>query len=71
MEDLTRENVFSGSMIVNTEPEYRGESPGHFTGLDLEGNMYLGSVPDFNSIPRVTSFREGFVGKAGRNWDET
>jgi len=50
-------------MIVNQEPEYSGTSPGLFSGLDLEGNMYLGSVPDFNNIPKVTGFREGFVGK--------
>lgn len=55
--------ILLGSMIVNEEPVYTGESPGYFTGLDLEGNMYLGSVPDFDNIPRAAGFRKGFVGK--------
>jgi hypothetical protein len=50
-------------MIVNEEPAYTGQSPGYFTGLDLQGNMYLGSVPNYDNIPRATGFREGFVGK--------
>ncbi|KAL4221170.1 hypothetical protein ACF0H5_019434 [Mactra antiquata] len=49
-------------MIINEQPAYTGESPGFFTGLDLEGNMYLGSVPNYDEIPRVTGFKEGFVG---------
>lgn len=51
-------------MTVNEEPVYRGQSPGPFTGLDLGGNLYLGSVPDYNSIPQLSGFKEGFVGKS-------
>ncbi|XP_060586623.1 basement membrane-specific heparan sulfate proteoglycan core protein-like isoform X4 [Ruditapes philippinarum] len=58
---LTRDRQ-KGSMIVNEEPAYTGQSPGYFTGLDLQGNMYLGSVPNYDNIPRATGFREGFVG---------
>jgi len=49
-------------MIVNEGPAYTGESPGYFTGLDLAGNLYIGSVPDYNTIPKVTGYKEGFVG---------
>ena len=49
-------------MIVNEQPAYTGESPGYFTGLDLSEPMYLGSVPNYDAIPRVAGFREGFVG---------
>ncbi|XP_052285983.1 basement membrane-specific heparan sulfate proteoglycan core protein-like isoform X3 [Dreissena polymorpha] len=58
---LTR-NRKKGSMVVDSEPAYTGESPGYFTGLDLAGNMYLGSVPNYNNIPKVVGYREGFVG---------
>lgn len=50
-------------MVVDSEPAYTGESPGYFTGLDLAGNMYLGSVPNYNNIPKVVGYREGFVGR--------
>ena len=50
-------------MVVNQEPAYTGQSPGYFTGLDLQGKMYLGSVPNYDNIPKTTDFREGFVGK--------
>ena len=55
--------MFAGTMVVNEEPAYTGESPGYFTGLDLSEPMYLGSVPNYNQIPRGAGFREGFVGK--------
>ena len=55
-------NIFLGTMVVNEQPAYTGESPGYFTGLDLSEPMYLGSVPNYDSIPRVAGFREGFVG---------
>ncbi|XP_060600902.1 basement membrane-specific heparan sulfate proteoglycan core protein-like [Ruditapes philippinarum] len=58
---LTRDRQ-KGSMIVNEEPAYTGQSPGYFTVLDLQGYMYLGSVPNYDNIPRGTGFREGFVG---------
>ena len=47
---------------MNEQPAYTGESPGYFTGLDLSEPMYLGSVPNYDAIPRVAGFREGFVG---------
>ncbi|WAR15211.1 PGBM-like protein, partial [Mya arenaria] len=58
---LTR-NRKKGSMVVDEEPAYTGESPGYFTGLDLAGNMYLGSVPNYNNIPKNTGYKDGFVG---------
>ncbi|KAL3861185.1 hypothetical protein ACJMK2_007245 [Sinanodonta woodiana] len=58
---LTRDRQ-KGTMVVNDEPAYTGVSPGNFQGLDLLENMYLGSVPDFNIVPRAAGFRTGFVG---------
>ncbi|XP_048238836.1 basement membrane-specific heparan sulfate proteoglycan core protein-like isoform X2 [Haliotis rufescens] len=52
----------NGTMIVNDEPAYYGEAPGRFEGLDLLENMYVGGVPNFQSIPRAAGFSKGFVG---------
>ncbi|XP_067659130.1 basement membrane-specific heparan sulfate proteoglycan core protein-like isoform X2 [Haliotis asinina] len=52
----------NGTLIVNDEPAYYGEAPGRFEGLDLLENMYIGGVPNFQSIPRAAGFSKGFVG---------
>ncbi|XP_021372607.1 basement membrane-specific heparan sulfate proteoglycan core protein-like isoform X2 [Mizuhopecten yessoensis] len=62
---LTR-NRRQGTMVVDAEPAYVGTSQGNFQGLDLRGNLYLGGVPDFNSIPKGVGFREGFVGSVSQ-----
>ena len=51
-----------GTLIVNDEPAYTGLAPGQFVGLDLVENMYLGGVPNFQTIPRAAGFNQGFVG---------
>ncbi|CAG5125030.1 unnamed protein product, partial [Candidula unifasciata] len=57
-----RRNRKNGTMVVNDEPVYRGESAGDFQGLDLATPLYLGNVPNTTTIPPSARFTGGFVG---------
>lgn len=52
-----------GTLQVNDEPLYYGESAGDFQGLDLAEPLYVGNVPDVTTIPPSARFRSGFIGK--------
>ena len=41
---------------------FKGEAPGPFVGLDLNGELYVGAVPDFSRIARAAGYRNGFTG---------
>ncbi|KAK3104524.1 hypothetical protein FSP39_004009 [Pinctada imbricata] len=55
-----------GSMEVNDKAVYSGKSQGRFEGLDLQQNMYLGGVPDYQRIPAPARFSSGFVGSVSQ-----
>ena len=59
---LCTELIFPGTLLIDGR-EYTGTVPGDFQGLDLIEDMYVGGVPDFNSIARGAGVRRGFVGK--------
>lgn len=52
----------TGDMYVDEAGPYRGTAAGRFQGLDLVEPLYLGGVPDFRSIHRLTGHSQGFVG---------
>lgn len=49
-------------MYVDGAGPYRGTAAGRFQGLDLVEPLYLGGVPDFRAIHRLTGHSQGFVG---------
>lgn len=49
-------------MYVDGAGPYRGTAAGRFQGLDLVEPLYLGGVPDFKAIHRLTGHSQGFVG---------
>lgn len=63
---IIKSNVISaavtGDMYVDGAGPYRGTAAGRFQGLDLIEPLYLGGVPDFRSIHRLTGHSQGFVG---------
>lgn len=53
----------NGSLSVMNQGEtIKSSAPGKFIGLDLKGQLYIGSVPDFSSISGVTGVDKGFKG---------
>jgi hypothetical protein len=50
-------------MYVDGEGPYGGTALGRFQGLDLVEPLYVGGVPDFRNIHRLSGFTRGFVGK--------
>lgn len=52
-----------GILKVDDQPDVTGFAQGRFLGLDLVEPMYIGSVPDFNSVPRTVGAVKGFVGE--------
>ncbi|BFZ23346.1 hypothetical protein BsWGS_26385 [Bradybaena similaris] len=57
-----KRNKKNGTLLVNDEPPYYGESAGEFQGLDLGEPLYVGNVPDVRQIPASARFSSGFVG---------
>jgi len=51
----------AGYLVVDSK-EYSGQSAGRHIGLDLAENMFLGGVPDYQSISSYAAQRSGFVG---------
>ena len=52
-------------MIVDGGAPIEGEAAGTFQGLDLLESLYVGGVPDYDIIHRLSGFRkgQGFMGK--------
>ncbi|KAH9504451.1 Basement membrane-specific heparan sulfate proteoglycan core protein, partial [Bulinus truncatus] len=61
-----KRNRRNGTLLVNDEPAYQGIAPGQHEGLDLGAPFYLGSVPDFNKIPRTVGYSKGLVGSVSQ-----
>ncbi|KAH9504452.1 hypothetical protein Btru_063679 [Bulinus truncatus] len=59
-------NRGNGTLLVNDEPAYQGIAPGQYEALDLGAPFYLGSVPDFNKIPRTVGYSKGLVGRVSQ-----
>ena len=62
-------NKKDGTMLVNDGHEsgpFTGSVGGRFLGLDLLEPLYLGGVPNFRSIHKLSGFNRGFVGCIGR-----
>lgn len=52
-----------GLLFVSNQGKTIGSTaPGKFVGLDLKGPLYIGSVPDFSIVTKVTGSSEGFKG---------
>ena len=51
----------SGQLVVDGAVPVTGSSPGGFTSLQLGENLFIGGVPDFNSLPSGV-INTGFVG---------
>ena len=51
----------AGTLVVDGM-EYKGQAQGSFAGLDLVENLYVGGVPDYNSISVNSGFTQGFIG---------
>jgi len=52
-----------GTMYVDGRGPYRGTSPGTFQGMDLAQLLYVGGVPDFETIHKDAGYRSGFIGE--------
>ena len=52
----------AGYLVVDNK-EYTGQSSGRHVGLDLAQNMFLGGVPDYQTISPYAAQRSGFVGR--------
>lgn len=52
-----------GSLYIDGRGPYQGTSPGTFQGMDLSQLLYIGGVPDFESIHKEAGFSTGFIGK--------
>ncbi|XP_052124491.1 basement membrane-specific heparan sulfate proteoglycan core protein isoform X6 [Frankliniella occidentalis] len=59
-------NRRDGEMYVDEAGPHTGIAPGRFQGLDLSEPLYLGGVPDFKAIHRLTGHSQGFVGCISR-----
>jgi coxsackievirus/adenovirus receptor len=59
---LTR-NCTGLNMMVDSQVPKFGNVYGEFQGLDLIEPMYVGGVPDFNQIHRLTGQTKKFVGE--------
>uniref|UniRef100_T1IKD2 Basement membrane-specific heparan sulfate proteoglycan core protein n=1 Tax=Strigamia maritima TaxID=126957 RepID=T1IKD2_STRMM len=59
-------NKREGMLSVNNQTVVNGSAPGNFQGLDLSEPFYVGGVPDFNNIHRLSGFTHGFVGCISR-----
>ncbi|XP_061424116.1 basement membrane-specific heparan sulfate proteoglycan core protein isoform X6 [Lethenteron reissneri] len=57
-----RRNLTEGSLTVNNEAPVVGSSQGKFQGLDLNEEMYVGGVPSFSRVTRITGIKTGFTG---------
>lgn len=53
-------------MTVDDEGPFYGSVSGRFLGLDLLEPLYLGGVPNFRSIHKLSGFSRGLVGCIGR-----
>jgi hypothetical protein len=56
-------NLLPGTMYIDGEGPYSGTALGRFQGLDLVEPLFVGGVPDFRNIHRLSGFTRGFVGK--------
>lgn len=52
----------AGFLVVDNK-EYTGHSSGRHVGLDIGQNMFLGGVPDYQTISPHAAQRSGFIGK--------
>ncbi|CAH1394861.1 unnamed protein product, partial [Nezara viridula] len=59
-------NRKEGRLIINDEEPVIGTSPGRHHSLDLDLPLYVGSVPDFNDIPKSVDYSTGFRGCIAR-----
>ena len=59
-------NKKDGSMLVDEDGPFTGSVSGRFLGLDLLEPLYLGGVPNFRSIHKLSGFNRGCVGCIGR-----
>lgn len=55
-------HIFSGNLYVDGKGPLKGETKGHFQGLDLKDGLYIGGVPSFTNISSQNGFSTGFVG---------
>ena len=53
-------------MLVDGTEEYKVVNPGRKQGLDLKEPLYIGGVPDYNSINKNADISVGFVGCISR-----
>ncbi|GAB6018614.1 hypothetical protein CHUAL_000299 [Chamberlinius hualienensis] len=59
-------NKKEGQMIVVGQSAVNGSAAGRFQGLDLVESLYIGGVPRFSGINKLSGFDRGFVGCISR-----
>ncbi|GAB1602266.1 basement membrane-specific heparan sulfate proteoglycan core protein-like isoform X6, partial [Argonauta hians] len=57
-----KRNRKEGKLIIDDQPAFVGTAPGPFQGLDLNQPLYIGGLPNYQSIPQSVGFDQGFVG---------
>lgn len=63
---LSRNKKDGTMMVDDTDGPFYGSVGGRFLGLDLLEPLYLGGVPNFRSIHKLSGFSRGMVGCIGR-----
>ena len=64
-----------GTLIIDDDPVVYGKSKGKYTGLNLNGDLFVGGHANLDVIKRQTSHQRGFTGCisqiliAGRKYD--
>lgn len=51
-----------GTLTIGDDPVVHGKSKGKYTGLNLNGNLFIGGHASMDAITRQTSHKRGFTG---------